>query len=1190
MSTNGHGRPRLKGLDLQGYKTFASKSMFEFASTITAIVGPNGSGKSNIADAIRWVLGEQSYSLLRGKRTDDMIFSGSEQRARASMAAATITFDNSDGWLPIEFSEVTVGRRAYRDGENEYLINGQRVRLREVAELLARCGLGERTYTIIGQGLVDAALSLKAEERRRLFEEAAGIGLYRSRREETLRRLDQTQRNLDRVQDILAELRPRLRSLERQARRAQDYEQVRGDLHAALRAWYGYHWYRLTDVVARVRTEAERESGQRDALHAREGQADRDLTAARLRIDALRAGLQRNAQSVSTAYRERETLGRRQAVSEERLRWLQEQIAGLGTEAHEAEGARAALEIRVEAARADVAERKSALDQAAAEFQSLLSPAESDAIQVPSGATLESLAADRAAGAARLEGLDQRAQAAAADVDRLQAELRSALQQETQSANEARSRQAEVDKAEALRNAAAEAREEDRSALTDLEKERDRANQTASRLRGRLATLEARAESMRQSSAATAKLESTFGQAAGAGRIRWEGRLGSSMRVPPAYRRAVEAALGPFADAFGFASAADLDSGLHLMGEDPLDLPAALLRLDGEAASPRPPAIVDPDCLGNAADLVDVAAPYRRAVESLLGRTWIVKDRASARRLAAQLSGEARLVTLHGEVFHPEGHVLLGQAGRKAERAAGTTVGEELESARREAESAEQGLAAVESNLASARVRVGEAIGTLDRAIESVRGAQEEHSRAHAKALAEGERVAFLRARLDAVTADQNDLLERAAEERRRLEEVQSAYARLEIEVKRADLAAGGEAGAIHRAQAETHLQLTRSAFEDAQARTVELEAGLQEKITEENGRRARREAIEKEQVRLQADVAEAGRGLQAIEARLQLLSEESAPAESELVETEQARAALEQEETRLRAELQEAERRHAQAQIELARREEELSSLQRRVEDDFGLVAFDFDESATVQDALPIEGLVEHLERVDTLPLELEAQVNRLRLQLRRMGAINPEAQREFLDVKERVEFLATQLADLRKAEGQLQSVIAELDGLMEQEFQKTFEAVGTEFRHAFTRLFGGGSVRLSLTDPEDLTTTGIDIEARLPGRREQGLSMLSGGERSLTACALVFALLKVSPTPFCVLDEVDAMLDESNVARFREMLHELSAQTQFIVITHNRQTVQAADVIYGVSMGADSASRVISLRLDEAEREMAA
>src|SRR5512139_1557201 len=234
---------RLKSLELHGYKTFASKTVFEFGETVTAIVGPNGSGKSNIADSLRWVLGEQSYHLLRGKKTEDMIFSGSELRPRSGMASATVTFDNSDGWLPIDFSEVAITRRAYRDGENEYLINGQKVRLRDVSELLAQSGLAERTYTIIGQGLVDAALALKAEDRRRLFEEAAGIGLYRSRREDALRRLETTGRNLERVHDILAELQPRLRSLERQAKRAQEYDQMKSDLKVVLREWYGYHWH-----------------------------------------------------------------------------------------------------------------------------------------------------------------------------------------------------------------------------------------------------------------------------------------------------------------------------------------------------------------------------------------------------------------------------------------------------------------------------------------------------------------------------------------------------------------------------------------------------------------------------------------------------------------------------------------------------------------------------------------------------------------------------------------------------------------------------------------------------------------------------------------------------------------------------------------------------------------------------------
>ncbi|HMN11006.1 MAG TPA: AAA family ATPase, partial [Bellilinea sp.] len=246
-------RAKLKSLELQGYKTFASKSVFEFPGAITAIVGPNGSGKSNIADALRWVLGEQSYSMLRGRKTEDMIFAGSEHRARGSMASVNVVFDNDDGWLPVDYNEVSLTRKAYRDGQNEYYLNGQRVRLRETAELLSQSGLAERTYTIIGQGLVDAALALKPEERRKFFEEAAGIGLYRSRRDEAINRLETTKRNLTRVNDILSELEPRLKSLERHASKANEYERVKADLEVLLKDWYGFHWSQFQSEVSKAR-------------------------------------------------------------------------------------------------------------------------------------------------------------------------------------------------------------------------------------------------------------------------------------------------------------------------------------------------------------------------------------------------------------------------------------------------------------------------------------------------------------------------------------------------------------------------------------------------------------------------------------------------------------------------------------------------------------------------------------------------------------------------------------------------------------------------------------------------------------------------------------------------------------------------------------------------------------------------
>jgi chromosome segregation protein len=325
--------------------------------------------------------------------------------------------------------------------------------------------------------------------------------------------------------------------------------------------------------------------------------------------------------------------------------------------------------------------------------------------------------------------------------------------------------------------------------------------------------------------------------------------------------------------------------------------------------------------------------------------------------------------------------------------------------------------------------------------------------------------------------------------------------------------------------------------------------------------------------------VASEGTATQAVEE----LQAKMKPAETELGQSEQEAADYQLGETQALQALSAAERNHTQAQIALARQQEALETLRNRIEDDFGLVAFEYEPGVSGPKPLPLGDLVEKLPKMEILSPELEETLRTQRAQIRRLGAVNPEAQQEFIQVKERVKNMQEQVTDLRAAEADLSKVIAELDVLMEKEFRKTFDQVAAEFRDIFSRLFNGGSAKLLLTEEADMTTTGIDIEARLPGKRMQRLALLSGGERSLTAAALVFALLKASPTPFCVLDEVDAMLDEANIGRFTELLSELSRDTQFVIITHNRTTVQVADVIYGITMGRDTASQVISLKLDE-------
>jgi chromosome segregation protein len=380
----------------------------------------------------------------------------------------------------------------------------------------------------------------------------------------------------------------------------------------------------------------------------------------------------------------------------------------------------------------------------------------------------------------------------------------------------------------------------------------------------------------------------------------------------------------------------------------------------------------------------------------------------------------------------------------------------------------------------------------------------------------------------------------------------------------------------------QTVAAVAQRAVRDAQTRAAEREQTRASADALLADRRGKVERLKAESRAVEAAAAAARERASVLQAEIEAHQARIRPLEADLARLEAEQAEVEAGDSEARASLHAAERRNAEAQLELARKNEELEGMRRRIEEDFGLVELDYGEAGTGPTPLPLYPVVERLEYVEALPDGLEEQLNRKRGQLRRMGLINPEAEREYLEVKERHEFLTTQLADLEAAQVRLREVIAEMDVLMERDFRKTFDAVANEFRDTFAQLFGGGSARLVLTDPEHLSTTGVDIQARLPGRRTQGLSMLSGGERSLTACALVFALLRVSPTPFCVLDEVDAMLDEANVGRYREMLLSLSQQTQFIIITHNRNTVQVADTVYGITMGADSASQVMGLKLE--------
>ena len=644
--------------------------MFEFASGITAIVGPNGSGKSNVADSLRWVLGEQSYNLLRGKKTEDMIFSGSEHRSRAGMAQATITFDNTDQWLPVDFSEVALARYAHRDGRNEYLLNSQHVRLREINELLSQAGLSERTYTILGQGMVDASLALKAEDRRRLFEEAAGVGLYRTRAEEALKRLDNTARNLERVLDIMAELEPRIRSLERQAKRAIEHGRAQDDLKVILREWYGYHWHRAQRDLSDVRESVHAQEARVMIARHHQEVAQEEYVTFRERLSGLRAELNAWHRQSAELHNQHESISRELAVLEERRRALTASQAsvlsdqeGAIDELHlarerftDVEGEAARVQAELDEAKAQLANAQNSLQSRQTERVGL-----EDQLALARN-EIEFLSQGRAETQARLDELKARIETQGQKLE----QIRQAI-----AVGESVARKAQ-EQYEAARNQREEIDAALRQAESDLENKKREVEQSEGERR---AALETRTEIESEHSRMKAQLDvleqaeqSLAGYAEGArflldasrqSRIQARGAFSAVLDVPAELETAIAAALGDTLDAV-LLDAGELEAALSLLESDEAGR-AALLPLEGQNQNSlnKPD---DHDCLGIASELVNAPDDLRAVVRLMLGQTLIVRDRAAARRLIKDLPIHARVVTLRGEVFRGDGLVIAGKS------------------------------------------------------------------------------------------------------------------------------------------------------------------------------------------------------------------------------------------------------------------------------------------------------------------------------------------------------------------------------------------------------------------------------------------------------------------------------------------------------------------------------------------------
>lgn len=1190
----------LKRLEVLGFKSFADKTELEFGPGITAVVGPNGSGKSNVAEAVRWVLGEQSAKALRGGTMTDVIFAGSSGKKSMGFAQVSMVLDNTDGKMGVGFTEVMVTRRVDRSGEGEYFINQVPCRLKDVHDLFLDTGVGKENYSIIGQGKIDEILSSKPEERRLIFEEAAGISRYKSRKKEAQRRLDETEHNLLRITDIIGELSTQMDSLKEQAEAAEIYSQLHSELTELDTGL-------LAQGLAQVEQKLTQQVQENQALLDRRQEIETRMQAVEEALDAARNLAESLDQELSLAStRVAEATGRT-GRAEGRLALAHQNEKGTAVEQQRLETELLSLEAKLTAAALEAA----GLQEQVALLGAEVKKAEAELLvreQAQLGAQGELAASSRTT---------EERKGRIVTILQLEAEKRNAAAGAEKAGEEAARRMArlQADRERAAGEAdAARAAARDLAALqASLAVERDRTNGEITALRG--ARQEAGRRLQEQQQKGSALREQIQGASSRLGAIEemmnafegyqkgartvlqgrekdapWAaevlGAVAERIRTEPRFEKAVEIALGGNIQNL----ITETDGGAKQAIEH-------LKRTNGGRATFLPLSVIRPNAyrpdeerefkgakgiIGVAVDLVRFEERFRPAMASLLGRTLIAEDMDAALAFGRKSGMRYRIVTLDGELLAAGGALTGGSTGGQ---------GTGLLSRERERAELTARIEQLRIDLTGTRKAFEEA-GSASSELDQQIAVQEQELRAVETRITQGEGEA-----------------NRLAGEARRWAEVLTNFA---AEAESLEAGARDGAAAAGTLQAElVRLAGERTELEDEVAR-MNAEGQARLAALEEQGRE-----LTGVQVRL-AELGQQGRGLAAQASRLE---GDRTALRGEKVAKEQSLAAVAERRTGITGELEaaraevagagaekqrlEAERGALQARklevLELANgRERELRNLRRSQSDSQSKLQHGEVEEARLR--MEQKSLMERLEAQygltpaaisgKALPIDqtesARTRTHELREQIRVLGPVNLSAIEEYRTAQERYGFLSQQRDDLEEAKESLYRAIEELDKRIKTHFLDSFQVIRREFQRVYGELFEGGKADLQLVDENDLLETGVEIIAAPPGKKPQPLSLLSGGERAMTAIALLFALLRVKPTPFVILDEVEAALDEANVERVGKYLRIFSSQNcQFICITHQRGTMEVADALYGVTMEGTGISKVVSVRLVDAVKE---
>ncbi len=1184
----------LKTLEIQGFKSFAEKTVLSFHSGLTAVVGPNGSGKSNIADAVRWVLGEQSAKTLRGGKMEDVVFAGTQHRKALGFAAVSITFDNTDGALPISFSEVTVTRRIYRSGESEYLMNKTACRLRDIHELFMNTGIGREGYSIIGQGRIDEILSTRSEERRSVFEEAAGITKYKARKRESERKLEATRLNLERIQDIIGELQAQLEPLAQQAEKARNYLSLSESLRAIEVALFletvektRVQQETLQKHQEEIRERMEIENKELERIRTRNAQRTERLEVLRVARDDAEAAAQRIASEIEKA-------GHRIQLDEERILHLRQANEGFGVDLNGMEARCTQLEAELEKKR----RRMTSLERDGVLFAKELEEAEG---------RLSEIMKRLSEGERGIEIAKQRImdlQDVYSDIRIHQNSLKNDLENVTD-----RKRKLEQDWLGA-------GREKDRLGMDRelLEADLRKTRSDIARIREQLQTSEKerhahkehadalrvrREELAREHGAKTSRhhvlqdLENSLEgyshsvkSLLSAARETQElgrgihGALAQLLRVKPDYETAVEICLGGALQnvvvdseeiakrAIGFLKQRNLGRAtfLPIQAIRPRQVEGRILRTASEM----------PGFLGTADSLVETEPAYRDIVMNLLGRTLVVEDMDAGIAMARRFDHGVRIVTRAGELFNAGGSMSGGsQPARNASLLGRQRLMHELEEEMKrlsmEMENAEKARRLAESQM-TAMDAAFEAHKKQLSDLELVRMRDESHVsqllEQHKKLVSQQELM---------------KLEEQELEERMQMLNQEMATGSGKLGEVEEEMGALRDTVSANQAKTREEQSLRDDIHADVNDYRVSvlsvresMETMKEQLMQLEEERRQMDGTIEKragERTLNDHRIQEAAAEIEGLQKRLLTLQSEQTgagfkleSAEEDVRTTEEEYAELLESLTQHNAEILSLQEETGKLEARAVKYSAEMETISTRLWDDYEL---------TLSTAEPFRQAVESVRAAQT-------QVNELKSQIRALGPVNVTAIEDYAKTKERHHFMSTQRDDLVEAEAKLGRVIHEITLVMRRRFLEQFELINKNFSIVFRELFEGGAAEVRLSDEDNVLESGIDIIVQPPGKKLQNMMLLSGGERAMVAISLIFAILRMRPAPFYLLDEIEASLDDSNVFKFADYIRRYTDQIQFLCITHRKGTMEAADILYGVTMQEHGVSKVVSMRMN--------